>query len=86
MCFLHFSVPSGLTARISPPSSSPCIGSDGTVYVGSSSTTYAGSSYGSLHAFGEWDPTAPETPTITGETQGQYGESYEYIFVSTDPE
>ena len=66
--------------------SSPCIGSDGTIYVGSASTTYAGSSYGYLHAFGEWDPTAPEAPTITGETQGQYGEEYEYTFVSTDPE
>jgi len=66
--------------------SSPCIGSDGTVYVGSSSTTYTGSSYGYLHAFGEWDPTAPEAPTITGETQGHYGESYDYTFVSNDPE
>jgi len=66
--------------------SSPCIGSDGTVYVGSSSTTYAGSSYGYLHAFGEWDPTAPEEPSINGETQGYYGESYDYTFVSNDPE
>jgi len=66
--------------------SSPCIGSDGTVYVGSASTTYAGSTYGYLHAFGEWDPTAPEAPSINGETQGHYGESYDYTFVSNDPE
>ena len=66
--------------------SSPCIGSDGTVYVGSASTTYTGSSYGYLHAFGERDPTAPEAPSINGETQGYYGESYDYTFVSNDPE
>jgi len=28
----------------------------------------------------------PEPPSITGETEGQYGEEYEYTFVSTDPE
>jgi len=28
----------------------------------------------------------PESPTITGETQGHYGESYDYTFVSNDPE
>jgi len=66
--------------------SSPCIGSDGTVYIGSASTASTGSDYGYLHAFGEWDPTAPEAPTITGETQGYYGESYDYTFVSNDPE
>ena len=66
--------------------SSPCIGEDGTVYIGSASTTYAGSTYGYLHAFGEWDPTAPEAPSINGETQGYYGESYDYTFVSNDPE
>jgi len=56
------------------------------LYVGSASTAYTGSDYGYLHAFGEWDPTAPEAPTIAGETQGHYGESYEYTFVSNDPE
>ena len=65
--------------------SSPVIGSDGTVYIGTQSRT-SGLSYGLLYAFGELDPTAPEAPTITGETQGQYGEEYEYTFVSTDPE
>jgi len=28
----------------------------------------------------------PSAPIITGETQGQYGESYDYTFVSTDRE
>jgi len=65
--------------------SSPCIGSDGTVYVGSS-TMASGNPHGNVHAFGEWDPTAPEAPTITGETHGQYGEEYDYSFVSNDPE
>jgi outer membrane protein assembly factor BamB len=66
--------------------SSPCIGRDGTLYVGSASTASTGSDYGYLHAFGEWDPTAPEAPSINGETQGYYGESYDYTFVSNDPE
>jgi outer membrane protein assembly factor BamB len=66
--------------------SSPCIGSDGTVYIGSASTSPTGSDYGYLYAFGEWDPTAPEAPSINGETQGHYGESYDYTFVSNDPE
>jgi len=65
--------------------SSPSISSDGTIYVGSS-TMASGNPHGNLHAFGEWDPTAPDAPAITGETQGQYGEEYEYTFVSTDPE
>jgi outer membrane protein assembly factor BamB len=66
--------------------SSPCIGSDGTVYVGSTSRTDQGDPYGTVHAFGEWNPTAPTEPSITGETEGQYGESYEYTFMATDPE
>ena len=28
----------------------------------------------------------PSDPTITGETNGRFGESYDYTFVSTDPE
>jgi outer membrane protein assembly factor BamB len=62
--------------------SSPSIGEDGTVYIGSSYDM----SKGYLHAFGEGDQNAPEAPTITGETQGYYGESYDYTFVSNDPE
>ena len=28
----------------------------------------------------------PSKPTITGETNGKFGESYDYTFTSTDPE
>jgi outer membrane protein assembly factor BamB len=59
--------------------SSPCIGEDGTVYIGSSSYVEGKAySYGYLYAFNELDPDAPEAPTITGETNGQPGEEYDW--------
>ena len=60
--------------------SSPVIGSDGTVYIGSQSRL-SGSAYGLLYSFGELDPNAPSAPVISGETQGQIGEEYNYIFI-----
>ena len=60
--------------------SSPAIGSDGTVYIGTS-----WNDFGVLHAFGQLDPNAPETPTITGSTEGKIKTEYEYNFTTTDP-
>ncbi len=63
--------------------SSPCIGEDGTVYIGSSFDD--GKGY--LHAFGKVDSNVPpETPTITGTTNGTAGEEYLYYFASIDPD
>ena len=62
--------------------SSPCIGEDGTVYIGS--TTGHG---GYLHAFGPIDSNSPpETPTISGKTEGETGTKYQYIFRAVDPD
>ena len=61
--------------------SSPCIGEDGTVYIGSSFDD--GKGY--LHAFGTVESNEPpETPTITGETNGKVGESYWYSITAVD--
>jgi len=63
--------------------SSPCIAEDGTVYIGS--TYDPGKGY--LHAFGSVDSNAPpETPSITGTTNGNAREDYFYYFTSTDPD
>ena len=62
--------------------SSPCIGGDGTIYICSESKNPFKTS---LHAFGTPDPDAPDTPTITGETEGEIGTSYEYTFKTFDP-
>jgi len=62
--------------------SSPCIAEDGTVYIGSSS-----SFGGYLHAFGPVESNSPpETPTISGETNGKAGEEYRYTFHAVDPD
>jgi len=63
--------------------SSPCIASDGTVYIGN--TAEVGRGY--LHAFGPVESNSPpETPIITGKTQGAAGEQYYYKFVIHDPD
>ena len=62
--------------------SSPCIGSDGTVYINSARYEPRGCS---LHAFGTSDPNAPEAPSIDGETNGKAGVEYDYTFCSIDP-
>jgi len=64
--------------------SSPCIGSDGTIYISSASFDDRGERC-HLHAFGKLDPNAPEAPTIIGETDGRVGVEYEYTFCTTDP-
>ncbi len=62
--------------------SSPCIGKDGTVYIGSQ---FEGGGY--LHAFGPVDSNSPpESPTISGETNGKINEKYWYIISSIDPD
>jgi len=40
--------------------------------------------YGTVFSFGE--PNKPEAPTITGETDGKFGQPYDYTFVSSDPQ
>jgi outer membrane protein assembly factor BamB len=62
--------------------SSPCIGEDGTVYIGSTSE-----STGYLHAFGSVESNEPpETPTISGETNGKPREDYWYSITAVDPD
>ena len=62
--------------------SSPCIGSDGTIYINSARYEPRGCS---LHAFGTSNPNAPEAPSIDGETNGEAGVEYEYTFTTIDP-
>ena len=63
--------------------SAPAIAEDGTVYIGSSWQP----TKGYLHAFGEGEENnPPNKPTIIGETNGKYGESYDYTFTAVDPE
>jgi len=63
--------------------SSPSIAEDGTVYIGSSYDACEGY----LHAFGTVESNEPPSaPVITGETNGNAGDSYTYTFVSNDPE
>jgi len=61
--------------------SSPAIGEDGTVYIVSSQS----GDKGCLLAFGELDSSAPEAPSIDGETNGEAGVEYEYTFSTIDP-
>jgi len=63
--------------------SSPAIGENGVVYIGSKSTD--STPYGYLYAFGEGN-RPPNRPTITGETDGEFGETYDYTFVTIDYE
>jgi len=61
--------------------SSPCIGEDGTVYIGS--TYDQGRGY--LYAFGKVESNVPpETPTVSGESNGKVGESYWYSITAVD--
>jgi hypothetical protein len=63
--------------------SSPCIGSDGTIYIGSANSL----SRGYLHAFGEGTPNNPPgTPSISGPGSGKTGTEYDYSFSTTDPD
>jgi outer membrane protein assembly factor BamB len=67
--------------------SNPSISSDGTVYV----TSYFNGGYqekplcGYIHAFGICSTDAPETPTITGPTQGLTKIPYRYTIQSKSP-
>jgi len=62
--------------------SSPCIGEDGTVYIGCA-TDWGGY----IHAFGPVESNSPpETPTISGETNGNVREDYEYKLRVVDPD
>ena len=64
-------------------SSSPSIAKNGTVYIGSSYDIASGY----IHAFGPIDSNSPpETPTISGETNGEAGTEYKYTFVVIDPD
>jgi len=63
--------------------SSPCIGSDGTVYIGSQYDI----ARGYIHAFGPVESNSPpETPTISGETNGNINEEYYYKLRVVDPD
>jgi outer membrane protein assembly factor BamB len=62
--------------------SSPCIAEDGTIYIGSKA---GGGGY--LHAFGNVESNIPpEAPIISGETNGNVGQRYWYMFNSVDPD
>ncbi len=62
--------------------SSPCIAEDGTVYIGSQCL-----GRGYLHAFGPVESNSPpETPTISGTTNGKVREDYWYTFRAVDPD
>ena len=63
--------------------SSPAIGENGVVYIGSTSAD--STPYGYLYAFGEGN-RPPDRPIISGDTDGEFGESYNYTFISTDYE
>lgn len=61
--------------------SSPCIAEDGTVYIGSEDDA------GYIHAFGPIESNSPpETPTISGETNGDIREKYWYTIKAFDPD
>jgi outer membrane protein assembly factor BamB len=63
--------------------SSPCIGQDGTVYIGSQNDI----ARGYIHAFGPVESNnPPETPTISGEINGNVRENYEYKLRVIDPD
>jgi len=63
--------------------SSPVIGEDGTVYIGSAYEV----SHGFLHAFGPVESNnPPDTPSITGKSEGKVGETYELQLKVLDPE
>ena len=63
--------------------SSPAISEDGVVYIGSTSADTT--PYGYIYAFGEGN-RQPDRPSISGEANGRFGESYDYTFVSSDYE
>jgi len=66
--------------------SSPCIGPDGTVYIGTSDNDDE-DFFGQLFAFGEGEVNyPPNTPIITGISNGKTGETYTYMVSGTDPE
>jgi outer membrane protein assembly factor BamB len=67
--------------------SEPCICSDGTVYITTCFSRGGNySSFGYLHAIGMQNPIeAPESPIITGETNGKIGNNYEYTLWATSP-
>jgi outer membrane protein assembly factor BamB len=73
-------------------SSSPCIGSDGTVYIGSEwvKRIGPGNSWaftGYLHAFGPIDSNLPPNPPqIIGTVNGTAGANYDYWVTATDPD
>ena len=67
-------------------SSSPAVGTDGTVYVGSRFYDEQGNFFGYLHAFGMAPDEPPSEPTITGAEQGKIRQSYEYVVSATDPD
>ena len=71
--------------------SSPSIAEDGTVYIGSSSTVMIDKgwvdSVGYIHAFGPIDYNEPpESPSITGATNGNPRREYYYRFSAIDPD
>jgi outer membrane protein assembly factor BamB len=73
--------------------SSPCIGSDGTVYICSSFDKRTGPgnhwiSCGYIHAFGPIDSNQPPTSPqiVAGTANGTVNTIYDYWFLATDPD
>jgi outer membrane protein assembly factor BamB len=63
--------------------SSPAIAADGTVYIGSTGYWFGNG----LHAFGAAESnTPPNSPTISGSTEGVAGKEYYYMFPISDPD
>jgi len=65
--------------------SSVAIGEDGIIYFGASFLPPP-DFYSYLYALEIIINEPPTKPTINGETNGKFGESYDYTFISTDPE
>jgi outer membrane protein assembly factor BamB len=63
--------------------SSPAIAADGTVYIGSTGIWFGNG----MHAFGAVGSNEPpDSPTISGASEGKAGKEYDYMFSISDPD
>lgn len=67
--------------------SSPVVGEDGTIYItGKFQPSGGNGSYSYLYALDVIENDRPNKPTVNGPASGRAGQSYDYTFVTTDPE